>query len=195
MMTFSSPPGEVIHDPGPLATNMMYDIGWVHTYIQHDTLSDRESLSQPFTATARITGDEGIMAGTQYLYWSTDGFQSKDSVLMTGTGNPDEFTGDLQVSSLETTVNYYIRDQWITMAGFIHHPPRRRNHLMVFIVGEDTKPPVIDHIPIQFMLITNDSMYITAQITDNLGLAVTQVEYKINDVDQTSHRTEKGYPE
>jgi hypothetical protein len=184
MMTFSSPPGEVIHDPGPLTTNMMYDVGWVHTYIEHDTLSDRESLDQSFTVTAKITGDEGIQAGTQYLYWSTDDFQSKDSVLMTGTGNPDEFTGDLQVSSLETTVDYYIQ----TMDNYSRlytSPSQAPESSHGFYVGEDTLPPAIDHIPIQFMLITKDSLNINAQITDNLGLAVTQVEYKINEVDQT----------
>jgi hypothetical protein len=185
MMTFSSPPGEVIHDPGPLTTNMMYDMGWVHTFIEHDTLSDRESLAEPFTATAKITGDEGIQAGTQYMYWSTDSFQTRDSVLMTGTGNPDEFEGDIQVSSLGTAVNYYIQ----TMDNnnrLYTSPSEAPESSYGFYVGEDTIAPLIDHIPIQFMLITNDSMYITAQITDNLGLAVTQVEYKINDVDQTA---------
>jgi hypothetical protein len=184
MMTFSSPPGEVIHDPGPLAKNMIYDIGWVHTYIDHDTLSDRESLDQPFTVTAKITGDEGILAGNQYLYWSTDGFQSKDSVMMTGTGNPDEFTGNIQVSSLETNVNYYIH----TMDNYDRlytSPSQAPESSHGFYVGEDTIAPVIDHIPIQFMLITEDSLYITAQITDNLGLALTEVEYKINGVDQS----------
>ena len=184
MMTFSSPAEEVIHDPGPLATNMMYDIGWVHTYIEHDTLSDRESLAEPFTATARITGDEGILAESQYLFWSTDGFQSKDSVQMTGTGNPDEFTGDLQVSSLGITVNYYI--QTLDNHNRLYTSPSQApGSSHAFYVGEDTQPPVIDHMPIRFMLITNDSMYITAQITDNLGLEVTQVEYKINEADQT----------
>jgi len=190
MMTFSSPRGEVIHDPGPLATNMMYDIGWVHTYIEHDTLSDRESLAEPFTATARIKGDEGIQAGTQYLYWSTDEFQSRDSVLMTGTGNPDEFTGDLQVSSLGTTVNYYI--QTLDNHGRLYTLPSQAPASSYgFYVGEDTVSPVIEHFAIQFMLITNDSMHITAQITDNLGLTVTEVEYKINDVDQTPIDLEK----
>ncbi len=184
MITFSSPSGEVIHDPGPLATNMMYDIGWIHTFIEHDTLSDRESLAEPFTATAKIKGDEGILAGSQYLFWSTDGFQSKDSVLMTGTGNPDEFTGDLQVSSLGTTVNYYIQTL-DNHSRLYTSPSQAPGSSHAFYVGEDTQPPVIDHIPIRFMLITNDSMYITAQITDNLGLAVTHVEYKINEVDQS----------
>ena len=184
MMTFSSPPGEVIHDPGPLTTNMMYDIGWKHTYIEHDTLSDRESLSEPFTAIARIVGDEGIQAGSQYLKWSTDGFQTRDSVQMTATGNPDEFTGDMQVSSLGTTVNYYI-ETFDNHGRLYTSPSEAPGSSYGFYVGEDTQPPVIDHIPIQFMLITNDSMLIAAQISDNLGLALTQVEYKINEVDQT----------
>jgi hypothetical protein len=190
MMTYSSPPGEVIHDPGPLTTNMMYDIGWINTYIQHDTLSDRESIGQPFTATAKITGDGGIKAGTQYLYWSTDGFQSHDSVAMTETGNPDEFEGDIQVSSLGTTVNYYIE----TMDNYDRRytaPSAAPESTYGFYVGEDTIAPFIDHIPIRFMLITEDSMYIEAQITDNLGLSVTEVEYKINETDQTSIQLEK----
>ncbi len=190
MMTFSSPRGEVIHDPGPLTTNMMYDIGWKHTYIEHDTLSDRESLLEPFTATARIAGDEGIQAGSQYLKWSTDGFQTRDSVQMTATGNPDEFTGDLQVSSLGTTVNYYI--ETLDNHGRLYSSPSEAPGTSYgFYVGEDTLPPVIEHIPIQFMLVTNDSMFITAQISDNLGLAITQVEYKINEVDQTPIDLEK----
>ena len=190
MMTFSSPPGEVIHDPGPLTTNMMYDIGWVHTYILHDTLSDRESIAQPFTATAEIRGDGGVKAGSQYLYWSTDGFQTRDSVAMTPTGTQDEFEGDIQVSSLGTTVNYYI--QTTDNYDRVYTSPSRAPETSYgFFVGEDTIPPAIDHIPIQFMLITDDSLYITAKITDNLGLATTQVEYKINDVDQTPINLEK----
>ena len=53
-----------------------------------------------------------------------------------------------------------------------------------FQVGPDNTPPTIEHNPIQFMLTTHDSLELTAQISDNLGLDVTQVEYKINDVDQ-----------
>ena len=184
MMTYSSPAGEVIHDPGPLATNMMYDIGWIHTYIEHDTLSDRESLSDPFTVTARIFGDDGIMAGTQYLYWSTDGFQSKDSAALTATGNPDEFSADIQVSSLGSTVNYYIQTE-DKFNRIYTLPTEAPGSSFGFYVGEDTKPPLIDHIPIQFMLVTKDSLYINAHITDNLGLEVTEFEYKLNDVDQT----------
>jgi hypothetical protein len=190
MMTYSSPAGEVIHDPGPLTTNMLYDIGWVHTFIEHDTLSDRESLAEPFTVTAVIRGDEDLQAASQYLYWSTDGFASKDSVAMTGTGNPDEFSGDLQVTSLETRVNYYIQTK--DHYGRIYtSPPEAPESSHSFYVGEDTIPPSIDHIPIQFMLITEDSMYVEAQIKDNLGLAVTEVEYKINEVDQPPIQLEK----
>ena len=95
---------------------------------------------------------------------------------MTVTANPDEYTGNLQVSSLGTRINYYIetRDSY---GRLYTSPPEAPDFSHSFYVGEDTIAPDIDHIPIQFMLITNDSMLITAQITDNLGLSVTQVEY------------------
>ena len=190
MMTYSAPRGEVIHDPGPLATNMMLDLGWSHTFILHDTLSDRETIGQPFTAVAKITGDEGIKPGTQYLYWSTDGFQSRDSVAMTATGNPDEYEGDAQVSSLETTVHYFIQTQDNYNRTYTS-PSQAPEASYRFYVGEDTIAPSIEHIPIRFMLITEDSAYIEAQITDNLGLAITEVEYRINEVDHTPIQLEK----
>jgi hypothetical protein len=52
-------------------------------------------------------------------------------------------------------------------------------------VGPDNTPPVIDeHNVITGILTVFDSVLIAADISDNLGLDVTRVEYKINDVDQ-----------
>jgi len=109
LMTFSTSPGSPIHDPGPLTTYMLYENGWVHTYIVHDTLKDRESLDDPFTVTAEISGDIGITSGTQYLFYAFNGSQIFDSVAMTSTGNPDEFSADIPVGELNTTVHYYIK--------------------------------------------------------------------------------------
>jgi len=184
MMTYAQSRGEYIHDPGPLTTNMMYDIGWVNTRFEHDTLADRESLSAPFTVTAKILGDKGLKPGAQYLYWSNNGWQSKDSSALLGTGNPDEYAAEIEVSSLGTTVNYYLQseDDFNRTYNLPYNAPETS---YTFYVGEDTIPPFIDHIPIEFILVTNDTLEINAGILDNLGLETTEVEYKINDADQS----------
>jgi hypothetical protein len=53
-----------------------------------------------------------------------------------------------------------------------------------FHIGPDTKAPRIEHSPITSMIVTNDSVLVEAEITDNLGLAETKVEYRINGTDQ-----------
>ena len=109
LMTFSTSPGEALHDPGPLATNMLYQMGWIHTYVLHDTLKDRESIEDPFTVSAEIIGDRGIMPGSQYLYYSFDGAISFDSIAMSADTVENIFSADIPVVSNNITVNYYIQ--------------------------------------------------------------------------------------
>ncbi len=185
LMTYSTGTGKAIHDPGPITTYMLYEIGWVHTYIQLDTLKDRETLGDPFSVVAKIYGDKGIKPSSQFLFYSFNGFQTVDSVAMSPTGTPDEFKADIPVSQLNTTVCYYVKtqdsyDRVYTM------PAEAPKFYYRFYVGTDNTPPSIEHMPIQYMLLSNDSVAVRAEISDNLGLDVTQVEYKINDVDQAA---------
>ncbi len=182
LMTFSTGTGPSPHDPGPIATYMMFEMGWVHTYILHDTLKDRETINEPFTVSASIYGDMGIQDGSQKLFYSFNGFQSLDSVAMTGTGS--EYSADIPVPSVGTTVNYYIMTL-DTFSRVYSMPANAPSNSFGFEVGPDNSPPSITHTPIQFILTTYDTVEVKAGIWDNLGLDITQVEYKINDVDQT----------
>ncbi len=183
LMTYSTGTGKAIHDPGPITTYILYEMGWIHTFIKLDTLKDRESLAEPFNVTAKMYGDTSIKAGSQYLFYAFNGSQAFDSVAMTPTGSPDEFRAGIPVSQLNTTVHYYLKtmdayDRIYTM------PAEAPAYYYRFYVGTDNTPPAIEHRPIQYMLLSNDSVAVRAEISDNLGLQVTQVEFKINDADQ-----------
>ncbi len=184
LMTFSTSSGEALHDPGPMVTLMLYEIGWVHTFFVHDSLKDRETIDDPFTVSASIYGDKGIKESTQTLFYSFDNFQSVDDVPMTGTETANEFSADIPVPSVGTTVNYYIATQ-DTFNREYTMPANAPVNSFQFVVEPDNSPPSIAHTPIQFVLITNDTVEVKAGIWDNLGLDVTQVEYKINDIDQS----------
>ena len=184
MMTPYTSQEEVLHDPGPIATMMLWEMGWLHTYIRHDSLLDRENLADPFTVTALMYGDTAITELSQYLFYSFDG-QTFDSLAMASTGNPTEYSADIPVSSTGTAVNYYIRTE--DVFGRVYTMPAQApENSFRFYVGTDTISPVIEHRPIRFMLVSNDSVEVTARIWDNLGIEVTQVEYKINDADQAA---------
>jgi hypothetical protein len=183
LMTYSTAPGEAIHDPGPIVDYMLQEIGWVHTFIDVDTLKDRENLDQPFTVMARIKGDLGIRESSPKLYYSFNASQSFDSLSMVPSGEADEYQADIPVPGLNTSVRYYVKvldvyDRVYTM------PAEAPGFYYRFRVGPDNTPPTIEHIPIQYVLTSYDSVVVVAQISDNLGLDITQVEYKINDVDQ-----------
>jgi len=184
LMTYSAAYGEAIHDPGPITTFMLYEIGWVHTSIIHDTLKDIETLDNPISVTAEIYGDKGIEDNAQKIFYAFDGSQTYDSVAMLPTTNPDEFRADIPVPSLGTVVQYYIATQ-DTFGRVYTLPSEAPENFNRFFVGPDNSPPKLEHTPVQFMLVSNDSMEVKAKITDNLGLDITQVEYKINDIDQS----------
>ncbi|MFC2099020.1 T9SS type A sorting domain-containing protein, partial [Bacteroidota bacterium] len=183
LMTYAANPEEALHDPGPLATQMLYEIGWVHTYIIHDTLKDRENIDQPFTVDASIYGDKGILDSTQYLFYSFDNFLSVDSLLMSSGDTLNEYTADIPVTSIGTGVNYYIQSR-DTFGRLYRMPSTAPSGSYQFSVEPDETPPSIQHIPIQFVLTTKDTVEIKANIWDNMGLITTQVEYSINGLDQ-----------
>ena len=67
---------EAIHNPGPMLTGMMGDMGWIQTWIHHDTLPDIEAISGPRIIKATIQSDTTITAGSFYLYYSFNNFTS-----------------------------------------------------------------------------------------------------------------------
>jgi hypothetical protein len=108
---------------------------------------------------------------------------------MVPSGQTDEYKGDIPVPGLNTSVRYFVQTQDIYDRVYTM-PAEAPAHYYRFTVGPDNTPPTVEHIPIQFMLISHDSVAVGAQISDNLGLEITQVEYKINDVDQSPFNLE-----
>ena len=183
LMTFSTRRGEAIHDPGPITTLMFYEMGWLHTRIKHDSLKDRENLVDPFTVTAVMDGDTTLSDSSQYLFYSFDGGQVFDSLPMALTGNPDEYTADIPVSSTGIGVNYFLRVE-DTLGREYTLPSGAPGNSFGFYVGTDTIFPTIEHRPIAYILVSNDTIEVLAKIWDNLGIDTARVEYMINDVIQ-----------
>jgi hypothetical protein len=172
--------GEAVHNPGPIMMAILAEIGWVHTYIEHDTLKDAETLDNPFTVTTSVTSDTSIQSDGLYLYYSTDEFQSHDSIPLIETGTPGEYTVDMPVADTGFNISYYIQVEDYFNRKY-RKPSAAPDDYFQFFVGMDHIFPLIDHEPFPFILASFDSVQISADVTDNLGIDSVYIEYFINE--------------
>ena len=183
LMTYSQSPGESIHDPGPITLNMFKDISWVYTRIEHDSLKDHEDVSTPFAVSAKFIADTRISG--QMVHYSFDKFSSENTESMTYTGVLNEYAADIQIDQTESRVWYYISVVDNYNRTFTY-PPRAPENVFTFYAGTDTIDPIVDHLPIDFILEQDDTVKLEASITDNLGIDTVIIEYLINGIEQES---------
>ncbi len=187
LMTPSARPGEVSHDPGPITLHMLAEMGWVNVWIDHENISFNESNVSNLDITAKITGDSTLVPSSIRVFYSDDKFVSDtNSVQMTATANPDEYTASIPAPSSENdTVDYYISvgdnsPKTYTLPG------RAPQAFYSAFIGRDTEPPQITHDPITFLLEINQSnVPINATVSDNYRVKDVLVEYNINGNAQT----------
>jgi len=99
------------------------------------------------------------------------------------TGNPDEFSADIPVPAVDTTIYYYLS----TYDYFNRHytsPPYIPYSYFNFYVGPDTAQPLITHVPVEYTLKSTDSLKFQANVTDNIGIDSVYIEYFINETSQ-----------
>jgi len=173
--------GEAVHNPGPISMAILAEIGWIHTYIEHDSLKDAEDRLTPFSVTATITSDTAILTESSFVYYSFNGFSTYDSLPLIGTLNPNEFTNDLPVTDTGITVCYNISTTDYFNRDYIK-PVGAPNNYFQFHVGKDTIEPIIKHTAVNYIIIDTDTLTISGIITDNLGVDTVFIEYFINSI-------------
>ncbi len=185
LMTSSLGTVEAIHDPGPITLSMFAEMGWVHTYIDHDPLQDIETFNQTFPIVASVISDSALIGGSIELHYSLDSFATAPVVVgMNATGNPDEYSADLPNTGAPRTMSYFISAEDNTNRTYTN-PGQAPEFFYSFNAGPDTIKPVIVHEPIAFILITDETVDLSAVVTDNFDLQSVTLEYAINGTDQT----------
>lgn len=177
---------ERILDPGPIVKNILNEIGWTVTTLEHEPLRGTEDTSGPYHVVATVENSNGYDAGSITLNYKTTG--SFTEVEMTPTGNDNEFEGDIPGGSAGT-YSYYLSvvdddNRTFTNPGSIIKPGSApQQGVFAFEVGPDTKAPVINHTPKEFIT-TKADLDLQAIVSDNIGVDNVKVEWKLNDVDQ-----------
>lgn len=176
--------GEVVQNPGPITFGMFRELGWRATSVLHERLRDTEEANQPVTVRATIISDTTLLANTAKLFYTVNDTAIRSnptSVTLTRVGNSDEFTATLPASAAKRTVRYYIQVQDASGRTFSNPPEAPRFGAWVFQQGPDTQPPTIVHTPVSTILQTQDSLRISAEITDDyeFGIDTAVVEWSI----------------
>lgn len=171
LMTPQIGQAEAIHDPGEVLYGMMIDMGWEYAFFNHQSLLDTEDESSNLSFITDIDSDMAYSEVT--LNYNVDG-GSMVSIAMNPAVSPDEYTISI-ANPGPSTISYYfsLNDEYgRTITG----------QPLTFDIGPDNTPPVIVHEPVTtFRKFGNDEFpAFTIDVSDNIGIASSQVEYKVN---------------
>lgn len=156
--------------------------------ILHDPLPDSEDSTSSHPVVATFSSFVPVQEESLAVYYTTSTETLGESwtrLAMTPTGEIREYVAEIPPQPYTTTVRYYISGATETMDLMATLPEGAPGDAFEFIVGVDNTPPTIVHTPL-----SNHSKYawpaeVTAEVTDNQGVAEVVLEYKINGEDQT----------
>ncbi len=185
LMTPSVSRAAIVHNPGPLALDMLYDLGWIYTSIIHEEGVGTEDFTQSFPVTAKIFSDNGYDPSTMEMVFSRDTFQTETRVAMTPTGNTDEFTATLPAPNEETNYQYYFSVKDNRDLTFVAPAEAPTPFFFEYFYAADDIQPEIVHEPETTLDDKSTQLIIEASVTDFFtGLDEVVIDYKINGVTQ-----------
>lgn len=178
LMTPYSGLGEAIHDPGPYTLDILYDIGWKCISIKHQKIKDMEYVDGPIAFNAQIKSDYDLDLNKIYLVYSTDKFVTHDSILLKNTDLADVYDAKVTFSQ-NGTYHYFFSATDVKNRHYVF-PSNSPVRALSFKIGVDNEPPVVSFIPINYILETEPSVKIFADVSDNLGLKSVKLQYFVN---------------
>ncbi len=183
LMTHAFGRGEAIHDPGPLTTGIMEDLGWSNLFLRHNQVKDREQV-EPLIFMVDIESHYPIEANSVFVVYSTDNFnETRDTLFLLNAEN-ESYIATLNPDGQED-IQYYLEASDVN--GRVRTVPRNAPEDFYNIhFGLDLERPTIETVEIPYYLLTGDSLRVEANVDDNLGIDTVYVTYSINGVDQPS---------
>lgn len=185
LMTPFISPAERALDPGPIALNMLYEMGWRMLRIEHTPLPNTENVTNPYPVKARIVTENGVTydAASVQLRFTTNGTSFTDVPMVT-TGTANEFQATIPAGNTDYGYTISLRDntqRTRTIPGSNFRQNQAPNQLVFpFTAGPDTKAPFISHVPKVFVKLLDNQLPLEAIASDNIGVQAVTLEYKLN---------------
>lgn len=183
LMTHAIGRAKAIHNPGPLTSGILADIGWKHMFLDFTPLKDIEQ-TKPLDFELTIESDYELDTTSISLVYSLDDFQTQpDTISILPTETVNLFATQV-IPEIETgTISYYISAGDVKGRTF-KLPTEAPREAYTINIGPDSEIPWIEHEPIAYHLISGKKLEITAEANDNLGVDTVFVQYSINGIAQ-----------
>ncbi|MBC6611956.1 T9SS type A sorting domain-containing protein [Hymenobacter sp. BT507] len=187
--------GEAIHSPGPIVLGMFSDMGWFNTAVRNQIFYSDTETPSTFPVTVRVDSDGTITPGSVKLNYSfNDG--ATTTVTMTPTGSVNEYTATIPNPGLNVRVSYYVEASDNETRRIYTAPGRNAfstvSNRYSFFVGPDVVAPTLTHTPPTYLFASSLPYTITAQATDNIGVASVTLEYNVNGTARPSITMTRG---
>ncbi|MCZ6900406.1 MAG: T9SS type A sorting domain-containing protein, partial [Bacteroidetes bacterium] len=184
LMTPSIGSGEIILGTG-VTREILGDLGWFYTFIEHEGLNDIEDFAVPRTVTATISSDTQIDTTSFKLLYSLNNFeQTSDTVQLVHQGN-GVFTAEIPAPGTIALVSYYLIIDDESQRQFTQ-PSTAPDFFFQYFARIDEEAPELTHsVPVNFITESETSINLLANASDNLGLESVVVEYNISGAVQT----------
>ncbi|MBK7630611.1 MAG: T9SS type A sorting domain-containing protein [Ignavibacteriales bacterium] len=146
--------------------------------IDHTPLTNTENLTGPYVVNAVISSVNPLVAGSIKLYWGRGVGALTDSVVMTNTGG-NNYTANIPGNGANAVYNYYLAAE--DNQGFRSTlPGGAPTNYFTFSAATDVIPPVITHTAIGNTAQLRWPIDVTADVSDNIGVASVECEFKLN---------------
>jgi hypothetical protein len=170
---------EAIHNPGIYTKAILGDLGWINTRILHNPEGDTEKTLTSLDLEVEIKSDTTYNRDKVGVVFSYDGFETRDTLFMSSPGADNIFKRSLNITSYNTEIQYYFFTEDIFKRIFIS-PSLFPVFRYKSFIGSDTVKPVISHTPADFYYASEDTLKLSAEVNDNLGVDTVYLEYRIN---------------
>lgn len=184
--------GAIVHDPGDIALNILYDIGWSFTNVVHESDAGGEAINSPYEVVASVISEQGYDPASMMLHYSQDTFKTEMTVNMTATGNADEFTATIPAPNEFTVVQYYIsvNDSRALQFSSPANAPVPIFHTYFYQL--DNILPEIVHEAVKIAGDADSEIPLDASVTDFFtGVDEVYIDYQINGVTRPAVFMEK----
>ncbi len=147
--------------------NALDAVNYFRVQISHSPLSDTEDPNRINEILADFSSNLGVEVSSLFVIFSSDNFQSKDSVQFTYVSGS---TYSAILPSFEnSTINYYLKGSSSSnIPSYL--PTNAPNEFFSFSVSADTLKPEVSHTPISVVALSQFPIQIAVNATDNIGI-------------------------
>ena len=146
--------------------------------IDHTALTNTENLTGPYVVNAVVSSVNPLVAGSIKLYWGRGVGALTDSVVMTNTSG-NNYTANIPGNGANAVYNYYLAAE--DNQGFRSTlPGGAPTNYFTFNAATDVIAPVITHTAIGNTAQLRWPIDVSADVTDNIGVASVECEFKLN---------------